>query len=626
MAVADGFHVDSNGNLWLGSNRETFDATTRSEAPFYVWANGDLVANSGTFGGDLSAAGGTFTGSLTAATGTFNGDISAASGTFTGDLSGADITGGTINIGNGTFQVDSSGNLTATSATLSGYIAVGADYDDLATSGSIAGWQVSGTTLTGQNGSGQYIYLDSSGTISGNYTAGSAGWAIDANGDAEFNSITIRLPSRGTVPTGGGNDVISLGNSFIYNNTTTGLNLISATSYVSIQDQLAINASGSSSNPSLYLEQAYNPSGGTDAGFYVENDFVGGKSSLHLTNGLNNILHTQSNDSYLHIDATNISVYGGIGSNGEVLGKTANGLEWVTAGGTHPDSDHTSFLTQSAADARYVNETDHSHSGFLTSIPSEYLTQTEGDARYVNESDHSHSGFVTSALTDISFAGTATGPSITFSTSGTFYGLFTGITRNGNTFEWGATTSSTNTFSFGNVNAYNINPRQSNTYSLGTAGQRWTSLWLTSGQVTSSDERFKTDIVDIDYGLDFINTLSPKKYKLGTETVYVCGESGDSSSDPNAVCNYCETEGDGACTRTEQIVSLDPSDEYYFGFIAQDVNEQIALDDYRLVNYDSTIDRYFMDYDQLIGPLVKAVQELSTQISELTARVEALEG
>jgi len=138
MAIADGFHVDSNGNLWLGSDRKTFDATTRSEAPFYVWANGDLVANSGTFSGNLSAAGGTFTGSLT-----------AVSGTFTGELSG-----GTINIGgndNSSFHVDSNGNmwvgsssyssapfkvsstgaLTATSATSSGYISAGGAANDI---------------------------------------------------------------------------------------------------------------------------------------------------------------------------------------------------------------------------------------------------------------------------------------------------------------------------------------------------------------------------------------------------------------------------------------------------------------------------------------------------------------
>jgi len=104
MAVADGFHVDIYGNLWLGSDRETFDATTRSEAPFYVYANGNMVANSGTFAGTLSSG------------------IS---------ISAPVITGGSINIGNGTFQVDSSGNLTATSANISGYINAGGAANDI---------------------------------------------------------------------------------------------------------------------------------------------------------------------------------------------------------------------------------------------------------------------------------------------------------------------------------------------------------------------------------------------------------------------------------------------------------------------------------------------------------------
>jgi hypothetical protein len=128
MAVADGFHVDSNGNLWLGSNRETFDATTRSEAPFYVYANGDMVANSGTFAGTLSSgisisAPVITGGSISGTSGSFTGSISGASGTFTGDLSGSDITGGTIDIGSGTFDCRFMlVTMVATSATITGSI------------------------------------------------------------------------------------------------------------------------------------------------------------------------------------------------------------------------------------------------------------------------------------------------------------------------------------------------------------------------------------------------------------------------------------------------------------------------------------------------------------------------
>lgn len=70
------------------------------------------------FAGDLEAAGGTFTGTLQGVDGEFSGTITAS-----------DFIGGTINIGDGTFTVDSSGNvvansLSATGASISGIINV----------------------------------------------------------------------------------------------------------------------------------------------------------------------------------------------------------------------------------------------------------------------------------------------------------------------------------------------------------------------------------------------------------------------------------------------------------------------------------------------------------------------
>ena len=67
---------------------------------FYVDTNGNLTAQTGTFGGSLNAATGTFSGNLSAASGTFRGDISGATGTFSGNLSGA----------SGTFRGDISGS------------------------------------------------------------------------------------------------------------------------------------------------------------------------------------------------------------------------------------------------------------------------------------------------------------------------------------------------------------------------------------------------------------------------------------------------------------------------------------------------------------------------------------
>ena len=60
--------------------------------------------------------------------------------------------------------------------------------------------------------------------------------------------------------------------------------------------------------------------------------------------------------------------------------------------------------------------------------------------------------------------------------------------------------------------------------------------------------------------------------------------------------------------------------------LAQEV--ETALDGYegQVLNHDTENDIYGLSYSSFVAPLIKVVQELSTQISDLTARVEALEG
>ena len=62
--------------------------------------------------------------------------------------------------------------------------------------------------------------------------------------------------------------------------------------------------------------------------------------------------------------------------------------------------------------------------------------------------------------------------------------------------------------------------------------------------------------------------------------------------------------------------------------MAQDILPLMPDDDtkYQVVNYDEDTDNYFYSADNLVAVLTKAVQELSTQVSDLTARIEALEG
>ena len=148
-----------------------------------------------------------------------------------------------------------------------------------------------------------------------------------------------------------------------------------------------------------------------------------------------------------------------------------------------------------------------------------------------------------------------------------------------------------------------VRPHLSETYALGESGKKYTIGYFQFG-TSSSDERLKENIESLDLGLDFINKLEPKKYNWTTETITL--DNGEE------------------IIKREDIANMD-----MFGFLAQDVLAIDDLDDdttYGIARHIVEEDSYEISNENFIAPLVKAVQELSTQVSDLTARIEALEG
>ena len=86
---------------------------------------------------------------------------------------------------------------------------------------------------------------------------------------------------------------------------------------------------------------------------------------------------------------------------------------------------------------------------------------------------------------------------------------------------------------------------------------------------------------------------------------------------PEDEINFKNLLGDGSELGMTFIYKVQPS---------PDGLAQAFLLGKEFIGEDSEFDGWALRYRQLIAPLVKAVQELSTQISDLTARVEALEG
>lgn len=165
-------------------------------AGWIIKSDGSVEFESGKFRGDITGASGTFSGNLSAAGGTFTGNLNASqinAGTFSADIiSGGTIDGSSINLGSGTFTVDTNGAMVASSATITGNINANA--------GSIGGTLINANNLETSNFSN------------------TAGYQLTANG-ATFHNVNITGTLTGasidgtidgTVRTASGNTHIEL--------------------------------------------------------------------------------------------------------------------------------------------------------------------------------------------------------------------------------------------------------------------------------------------------------------------------------------------------------------------------------------------------------------------------------
>ena len=527
-----------------------------------------------------------------------------------------------------------------------------------------------------------------SGDIQANYAAGSTGFLIESDGDAFFNSVTVNNPiitlgtqSSGT-PTSASGSAIKIGTSVMFEQSNK----------LKVTKPFVVLPDGSESAPSLTISGDYD-----ELGFFVTNTTSeGGYSTFSASNGTDDIFAFNTLSDQFNIRgelqvAGNLAVNSGLkaggvtGNSGEVLQSTGSGVQWANAGGSHADSDHTSFLT---------------------SIPAEYLTQTEGDTRYVQSSGHSHNNFVDHVDTSSGGSGgtdaltiSNNGIRINFGTTGTrvAVGDHTHSGGSGVTSVSGSTSASADgqffrTLAIGgttlnfyestrgdNLTIQGQRPTSNNTSSVGLSATQYNEVharygyfdFITGGNVSSQE--VKTDITDLDLGIDFINSLEPKKYKYKPELKEDDGKYGfgfiaeeietllENEGQSNSKLhqdghtdypNYGRCAHELVCTCEDEECCPDPVRAFdaitqeweYTPGCVKDAKctmpccTDVAGATINGINYvhateeeceESYIDgRKFSSIikEELIAPLVKAVQELSTQISDLTARVEILEG
>lgn len=131
-------------------------------------------------------------------------------------------------------------------------------------------------------------------------------------------------------------------------------------------------------------------------------------------------------------------------------------------------------------------------------------------------------------------------------------------------------------------------------------------------QVTSitslSDERDKTDIVDLDKGLETIMALKPRKFVWNNrpeQTIKTC------------IPKQVDEEGnviEEEVIEYDEVVSSKKGSKDV-GFIAQEL--QTVDDDFLQLVYDVNPEKLEASYGRLIPVLVKAIQDLSAKVTEL---------
>ena len=146
------------------------------------------------------------------------------------------------------------------------------------------------------------------------------------------------------------------------------------------------------------------------------------------------------------------------------------------------------------------------------------------------------------------------------------------------------------------IDATGTKPALDNIAALGGSANRWASLYVTSGAISTSDEREKTDIAPLHAALSFLRLLRPVAYrwKIGGHDVDAIGD-----------------------------VQPRMGQRIHFGLIAQEVHSalQSLSMDAGLYVYDAQADRHGLRYEQFIAPVIAALQELDQKIEALSARL-----
>lgn len=154
-----------------------------------------------------------------------------------------------------------------------------------------------------------------------------------------------------------------------------------------------------------------------------------------------------------------------------------------------------------------------------------------------------------------------------------------------------------------------------NAYDLGASDYAWRTVYSYGGYITVSDRRLKIDIEEAQLGLDFINDLRPVSYRLALGHNEV------------VETEFAGPGEDGRPLPTQTELVPHEGKRRHYGLIAQEVRAVLVAhgaDDaafWTLADPEKQDSQQALRYEELISPLIRAVQELCVR---LTAQEQAV--
>jgi len=296
------------------------------------------------------------------------------------------------------------------------------------------------------------------------------------------------------------------------------------------------------------------------------------------------------------VDAVNYKVNGGQGTDGQVLTSTGSGVAWEDAGGGGGLPTGMSFSDTAGL---IVEPTDVGSNGAWGYASMKLKSQSS-----LGNTKGTHILFVgANGTTEVGMCG--------------YDGTKTFRLKNNQSGDMYVQTGGSfiALHDFGYIYELKFTPQVTNTRDIGSSTHLFQDVYSVGGVTTSSDINVKEEISSEDaLGLSFINDLRPVQYKLkdGTrkhqgfiaQEVKTALDATDSSASDQGMWGL-NTVRDPKTT----LIHWDENDP------DADHTEEVI----------DTVPRQSLRYHEFIAPLVKAVQELTTQNEALTARIAALE-